>query len=66
VQENDKLEDPQTVVPFTFGSQTQKIELPLKSETGKPTFAPQAEFKDYKPVNEDKKKIHIWPFGNKS
>ena len=62
---DDKLEDPQSVIPFTFGSETQKIELPAKNEARADKFPSQANFKDYQPVDEKKKSIHIWPFGKK-
>lgn len=66
IQPDDQLVDPQRVVPFTFGSETQKIELPPQHQAGAGKFASEATFKDYQPVEEKRKKIHIWPFGKDS
>lgn len=66
VVDGDNLQDPKTVIPFTFGSQTQKIELPVKDKPNSAVSSPQQSFKEFKPLEQDKKKIHIWPFGKES
>ncbi len=63
---DDSLTDPKIAIPFTFGTETQKIQLPPKNESVAPKISPDSSFKEYTPVEDEKRKISIWPFGNRS
>jgi len=48
----DHLKDPRSVIPFTFGSETQKIELPTQKGSGPEKQITHNDFKDYQPVDD--------------
>ncbi|MEM6822668.1 MAG: FHA domain-containing protein [Verrucomicrobiota bacterium] len=59
------LKDPKTAIPFTFGSETQKIELPANKRATASQRLRESGFKTFTPVDEERKKKSIWPFGKK-
>ncbi|MGF1678817.1 MAG: FHA domain-containing protein [Candidatus Methylacidiphilales bacterium] len=54
-----ELSDPKVAVPFTFGSETQKIQLPVRAS------AVASEFKSIQTDATEPNPKNIWPFGRK-
>jgi len=54
--------DPKEAVPFTFGSETQKIELPARQSASGASKPPADQFKSIQPTEDKKNKKSIWPF----
>lgn len=54
--------DPKEAIPFTFGSETQKIELPAGQKASGASKPPADQFKSIQPTEDKKNKKSIWPF----